>query len=244
MTVAEFHDPRLACLYDAVCASRADIDFYLALAGDAPLRVLDLCCGTGVLAADLAARGHTVTGVDAAAPMLAVARARPGGDRVTWVESDVRTVALSGHFDLIVLTGHAFQALLTDADVQAMLGVARAALAPGGRLAFETRNPLVRAWESWTEATSRRQVALADGTAVHVHSTVAGVEGDRVHSQMHYRFSPAGEELVSRQTLRFPTRARVERQLIAAGFTPSTWHGDWDASPCTDTSPEIIVVAR
>src|SRR5581483_387059 len=98
---AEFYDPRLARLYDAFGRGRRDLPFYLALAGATPLRVLDLCCGTGELATALAARGHRVTAVDAAAPMLALARIRPGGDRVAWVEADTRTFALAERFDLI-----------------------------------------------------------------------------------------------------------------------------------------------
>lgn len=243
MAAAEFTDPRLARLYDQVCNPRADTDFYTAFAGVAPLRILDLCCGTGQLAAALAARGHVVTGVDAAAAMLAVARTRPGGDQVTWMEADVRIV-VPGSFDLIVLSGHAFQAFLSDADVHALLGTARAALAPGGRLAFETRNPAVRAWEQWTPAASRRMVPLADGGMVEFHTRLHSVRGAFVDVANHYRFTATGEELVSRQVLRFPTRDDVTGQLAATGFTPEVWYGDWDGTPFSEQSREIIVVAR
>jgi SAM-dependent methyltransferase len=244
MGAAEFTVPRLARLYDQVCTPRADIAFYTALAGNTPLSVLDLCCGTGHLATELAARGHDVTGVDAAAAMLAVARERPGGDQVTWVEADARTVALTGPFDLVVLTGHAFQAFLTDEDVHAMLCTVRDALAPGGRLAFETRNPLVREWEQWTPAGSRGRVSIDGEGEVEVWTSLRRVDDTFVEFVMHYRFLATGEELVSPQTIRFSTRADVERQLTAAGLTPEIWYGDWDASPCTEQSPEIIVIAR
>jgi hypothetical protein len=52
-------------------------------------------------------------------------------------------------FDLAVMTGHAFQVLVGDDEVRASLTAIRHALAGGGRFAFETRNPLARAWESW-----------------------------------------------------------------------------------------------
>ena len=244
MGAAEFTDPRLARLYDAVCNPRADMGFYIALAGVTPLRALDLCCGTGQLAAALAVRGHVVTGVDAAAAMLAVARTRPGGDQVTWIEADVRTVVLNDRFDFVVLTGHAFQALLSDADVHALLGTVRTALAPGGRLAFETRNPLARAWERWTPELSRQRISLAEGGAVEIHSRLLSVQGANVDVASHYRFTSTGEELMSQQVLRFPARSDVERQLAAAGFAPEVWYGDWDGTPASEQSPEIIVVAR
>ena len=40
--------------------------------------VLDLCCGTGLLAGELIARGYRVVGVDASEAMLARARERLG----------------------------------------------------------------------------------------------------------------------------------------------------------------------
>ena len=36
--------------------------------------MLDLCCGTGLLAGELVARGYRVVGVDASEAMLALAR--------------------------------------------------------------------------------------------------------------------------------------------------------------------------
>jgi hypothetical protein len=59
-------------------------------------------------------------------------------------------------FDLAVMTGHAFQVLVGDDEVRASLTAIRHALAGGGRLAFETRNPLARAWESWNPGTRSR----------------------------------------------------------------------------------------
>ena len=241
---AEFTVPRLARLYDQVCTPRADIGFYTALAGETPLRVLDVCCGTGHLATDLAARGHAVTGVDAAAAMLAVARERPYGDRVRWIEADARTVALTGPFDLAVLTGHAFQAFLTHEDVHAMLRTVRAALAPGGRLAFESRNPLVREWEQWTPAGSRGRVSIDGEGEVEVWTSLRRVDDAFVEFVMHYRFLATGEELESPQTIRFPTQSEVALQLAAAGFTPEIWCGDWDGTPYSEQSPEIIIIAR
>ena len=45
--------------------------------------VLDLCCGTGLLAEELLARGYRIVGVDASEAMLARARERLGARRMT-----------------------------------------------------------------------------------------------------------------------------------------------------------------
>ena len=77
--------------------------------------------------------------------MLEVARARPD---IEWVLGDLAAVRWEGEFDLVVMTGHAFQVLTTDDQLRGALGAVRAALAEEGRFVFETRNPLVREWEA------------------------------------------------------------------------------------------------
>src|SRR5207249_1009866 len=75
-----YTDPELVAFYDLENAWGADSDTCRVLAKEAR-SVLDLGCGTGIAAAALV-EGRSVTGVDPAAAMLAVARDRPGGDRV------------------------------------------------------------------------------------------------------------------------------------------------------------------
>ena len=76
--------------------------------------------------------------------MLGVARARPGAEAVTWVHSDGQSLRLAPRFDLITMTGHAFQALLSDEATVALLAAAARHLKSEGRFAFETRNPAQR----------------------------------------------------------------------------------------------------
>lgn len=52
-------------------------------------RALDLACGTGDIAALLAARGATVIGLDITPAMLRLARAKPGGSAITWIAGDM-----------------------------------------------------------------------------------------------------------------------------------------------------------
>lgn len=134
-----FEDPKLVQFYDAENGWADDTRFCLALAEQAA-SVLDLGCCTGLLAAALGG-GREVWGVDPAGAMLDVARKRPGGSAVTWVEADGRSVRLGRRFDLVVMTGHAFQCLLTDADQRALCETIAAHLTPRGTFIFNSRNP-------------------------------------------------------------------------------------------------------
>ena len=49
------------------------------------------------------ASSRKVTGADPASAMLDIARSRPGGERVEWVEADARSLSLETRFDLILL---------------------------------------------------------------------------------------------------------------------------------------------
>ena len=120
-------------------------------------RLLDLGCGTGQLAAALT-EDREVVGVDPAGAMLEVARRRPGGERVTWIEGDARALDLGRRFDLVLLTGHAFQVFLTPEDQLAVLRTIARHLTPRGRFLFDSRNPTAREWRKWTPAESRHTI--------------------------------------------------------------------------------------
>jgi SAM-dependent methyltransferase len=239
---AHYVDPRLVRVYDPISEIRDDVGFYVRLAGQHPKSVLDLGCGTGVLASALADAGHRVTGVDPAAEMLAVARGRD--PRVAWHDGDARTLALAARFDLVVMTGHVLQVFLADADVTAVLTRAREHLLPDGVLAFETRNPAAREWERWTSDQTLRSVDVAGIGEVEWHSAVTGVREEYVSFETRYRFVATGEELTSTSTLRFLDEPALRAHLEAAGFGEIAIYGDWDRSPVTDSSPELIVIAR
>lgn len=67
----EYDHPVIAATYDGAEGSREDLDHYVALLEElGARRVVDVGCGTGVLATMLAERGCAVTGVEPAGAML------------------------------------------------------------------------------------------------------------------------------------------------------------------------------
>ena len=153
-----YHDPALADFYDLENGWERAPDFdYCERLAEGAQSVLDLGCGTGELAVALSA-GRTVAGVDPAPAMLAIARAKLGADAVDFVEGDARTLRLGRRFDLVLLTGHAFQVFLTTEDRRAALATIAAHLAPGGRFVFDSRNPAnAQGWPAPGIGTGRRR---------------------------------------------------------------------------------------
>src|SRR2546422_7839843 len=121
--------------------------------------VLDVGCGTGTFACLLAAKGIDVVALDPAAASLAIGRAKPGADQVRWIHGEV--VALPPlQVDLTTMTGNVAQVFLTDDEWASTLRHVRAALRPGGRLVFETRDPASRAWLEWDRAHSHSRTVI------------------------------------------------------------------------------------
>ncbi|WP_225809292.1 class I SAM-dependent methyltransferase [Streptomyces spinosus] len=239
-----FADLSLAALYDSLNPWGPGDDFYLGLLRDAGC-VLDIGCGTGRLLRRAREEGHRgrLLGLDPAAAMLVQARrARPD---VEWVLGDVRVRRWRGEFDLVVMTGHAFQELVTDEEIRVCLRAARAALRDGGRFVFETRNPVARAWERWTPDRVH-EVSAADGTAVRVWHEVRGGDPDR--GRIHFTETYAGPgwpaPRVNHGVLRFLDADTLDTFLAEAGLAVTEQYGDWSRGPLTDTSPEIVTVAR
>lgn len=239
-----FEDEDFARLYDAFNPWGAGDDFYLALACETGGPVLDLGCGTGMLASRIAAKVSPVIGVDPAAGMLRVARSRPGADKVEWIKGDARNLDLGRHFNLIYLTGHAFQVFLTDEDILSVLRTAARHLAPKGQLAFETRNPKVQEWRSWNPAESREAATLPGIGRVEQfcdcrHDPASGI-ADLTHV---YRFLDSGRERTGHSRLRFIDQERLAQLITEAGLCVHEWYGTWDRGACAPTAREIIVEA-
>jgi ubiquinone/menaquinone biosynthesis C-methylase UbiE len=210
---------RLAPIYDSFDAERHDLDAYVALAAELGSRyVIDLGCGTGCLALRLAAAGHRVIAVDPAAASMQVARAKSGSEQVTWLEGDATAIPPGADADLVVMTGNAAQAILTDEDWHTTLRRTYAALVPGGCFAFETRRPERRAWEEWDNPPPLTADIPGVGQ-VDQHLQLTEVNLPLVSFRFAYHFRADETTIVSESTIRFRSQREIEMSLQQEGFT-------------------------
>ncbi|MCF1435584.1 methyltransferase domain-containing protein [Agrobacterium vitis] len=235
------HD--MAIFYDSFNIHGEDGDFYETYP-KTPCRILDIGCGTGSVTLRLAKRGHQVTGIDPAPGMLALAKAKDQEGLVRWIATNAFDLNLDREqFDLIIMTGHVFQVFLDDEETLLALTNACRHLAPGGRMIIESRNPLLRAWEGWTEAKTRNVAQVPGIGPVEVFYQVDRIEGEHVIFDATFTLLETGEQRISRSCLRFPGRGKVEQLFKAAGFKSIETLGWWDGRSFDPISPEIIAIA-
>jgi SAM-dependent methyltransferase len=224
VTDAVFATRRLAEIYDLEEGERDDLDHYLAIAaGFNAGSVLDVGCGTGTLACLLAARGVEVVGVDPAAASLDVARAKPGADRVRWLQGDATTLP-EMQVDLATMTANVSHVILTDEAWAATLYGIQAALRPGGHLVFEARDPSRKPWLRWNREGTYRRLEIPGAGTVETWWDLNEVDGAYVSYRRTYVFGADGATLTSDSTRRFRSRHEIEGALRLAGYILADVH--------------------
>jgi SAM-dependent methyltransferase len=174
-------------------------------------RVLDVACGTGIVARRVAPLAKTTTGVDLNEGMLAVARAAEPA--VDWLAGDACALPLpDASFDLVLCQ----QGVQFLPDRTTGLREMRRVLAPGGRLAVSVwraaeHNP---GWLRLAEALERHAgeagammrapFSLSDGAELRDLVRSAGFRDVATHIRVLPVWFPSAGDLLSRQEVASP----------------------------------------
>ncbi|MDQ7992162.1 MAG: class I SAM-dependent methyltransferase [Propionicimonas sp.] len=199
--------------------------------------VLDVCCGTGLLAAELVARGYRVTGVDASVAMLARARRRLGPDAVLElvVLPDLPAV---GRFDAAVSTFDGLNYLDQRGFWMTMAGLAER-LRPGGWLVFDLHTDAMLQLALHTPTVAGEQ----DGTSYVIHNVVD--LGERTcDARIQVTGTDAGEPFSERHRQYFHTDAEVRAALAAAGFEQVAVTEEYTRVPVDENTLRATWTAR
>ncbi len=240
-TEMTYTDQQVAELYDVLNPWGASDAFYLDLVMDAG-SVLDVGCGTGAILKRARARGHSgrLVGIDPDPAMLEVARQR---DDIEWVQENAAGIPWENTFDLAIMSGNAFQCLVTDDEIASSLAAIHRSLTRGGRFAFDTRNPAAKAWLEW-DAMPPMHVVDPAGRELAIDYDVLEVSDGLVTLTENTSTRDGTRLRTDRGTLRFVDQPTLGEFLANAGFTVEAQYGDWDRTPFTSTSAAMITIVR
>lgn len=235
-----YFDERFISLYAPLLPeeqTRAEVAAVMEILGlPVGSQVLDLACGWGRHARELARAGLRVTALDGSEALL-----RHGADRgldgVRWICADARELPLRPRFDGVLSLFSSLGYFQEDEeDVRVLRGAGRV-LHPGGRLLVETmhRDQIAREYaeRDWWEGAAREEVRVE-----REFDPVAGIS----HERLLWR-APDGTSGEKRHSIRIRSATEWEALLLASGLEPLAWYGSWEMDPFTTSSERLIVVA-
>jgi ubiquinone/menaquinone biosynthesis C-methylase UbiE len=218
MTVSAADAKRVAELSDPFDPDRSDLDAYVAMVDEfGAASVLDVGCGTGTFACQLAARCLEVVGVDPDAPSVDIARQKAGAEKVRWFVGDATSLPPLA-VDAAFMTANVAQVFVIDDDWMATLAAIHRSLKPGGRLIFETRDPAKEAWRSWTREHTHETVDVPGSGLVETWCDLLETTPPLVSFRWTNVFASDGTVIETDTTLRFRDRDEITTSLNKAGF--------------------------
>ncbi|MBI5254898.1 MAG: class I SAM-dependent methyltransferase [Burkholderiales bacterium] len=203
-------------------------------------RVLDLGCGHGRHANELARRGHRVVGIDLVEGFVARARAEAERERLPaeFVCGDMRAFQAAPEFDAAVCLFDAF-GFHTDEEHARILANALAALRPGGQLLLDVRNR-----EHMLRCPPVALVELDNGDMM-IDRFHFDLEAGRMLDRRSYVRSTA--QGLTRRDITFSVRlyaaTELRALLQAAGWRVQRSYGGFDGVAASAALPRLLVVA-
>jgi SAM-dependent methyltransferase len=215
----------------------AEADFIEAELGlQAGASVLDVPCGNGRHAIELASRGLRVTGVDFAAEFLSEARneAARRSHLATFVESDMRCLPC-GLFDGAYCFGNSFGYLEEGGDQEFLDAVARA-VKPGARFILNTGHMVESLLPNLRDEATYEvgDITMALRHRYDIERSVLCTE---------FSFTRNGFTDVRHGEAFLYTTAQLRRMLEQAGLHPIAWYGGTDREPFGLRSRQLFLVS-
>ena len=199
--------------------------------------VLDLCCGTGLLASELIERGYRVTGVDASEAMLALARVRLGSEAVLR-RMTLPDLAVEAVFDAAVCT---FDGLnyLGPSELRLTFAAVARRLRPAGWLVFDLHTDAMMAF-----TISNPVVAGESAGNDFVISSVVDPGARTCDTTVELTRHRDGDPFSERHRQYFHTDADVQAALQDAGFAIAAVGEEYTHEPADASTLRATWTAR
>ena len=234
---------RLASVYDEIVVDPcygvwAEYLHGLWLSDPSTVRgVLDVGCGTGLMAQALMALGYDVVGVDASSAMLAQARELLGPDAGLY-QRTLPDLGVAGVFDAAIST---FDALnyLTPADLRATLAAVSERLRPGGWLVFDLHTDAMLDF-----TTANPIVSGAAGGKSYTISSVVDPENRTCDTRIEVTNAAARAAFAEQHRQYFHRASDVLDLLLDTGYSLTSVTDEYSHQPADATTLRATWTAR
>ena len=204
-------------------------------------RILDLCCGQGRHAIELAKRGFKVTGADLSEYLLGLAQraAAEAGVEVRFQRCDMRELPWEGEFEAVINMWTAFGYLESEEEDQKVLRALHRALRAGGRVLLDLPNR-----EVFLRLIPDRQQSWFEHEGCLVLEERSWDPERKRLRQARIIAEPNGARRHKDFDLRQYTHSEMVALLERCGLTWQRTFGGFDLSEFTAESKRMLVVAR
>jgi SAM-dependent methyltransferase len=259
--IGNYNDlPILAELYDLVPGylNRTDRQFYVNLCQEIDGDILELGSGTGRILIPIAKKGYKITGLDLSENMLSVCRKKLSKyddniqNNVTLVQGSMTNFDLGKKFDLITIPFRAFQHLIERENQESGLRCVHKHLKDNGRLVFDVfhvdfnqiHNPKFK-----EESEDTPEFELENGFRLRRCNRVVEFHIEEQYNDVeliYYLTDKNGdtERFVHQFLMRYFLKVEIEQLLERCKLQVIEIFGNFDKSPLTEKSPEMIIVAE
>lgn len=202
--------------------------------------ILELGCGTGSLALELAPMGpFRYLGTDAVPQMIHVARAKAdlAGAPVLFDVADFTNFRVSTSVDVVLLLYDGMNYILDPEALPALFGCVYRALRPGGLFIFDQSTP--------ANSINNEAFFTDEGEAegFHYRRDSAYDRTTRLHTTT-FEITVEGRTFRERHVQRAYTRAEVRQRLDASGFEVLAAYDGFSHDPAGDDAERIHWVVR
>jgi predicted TPR repeat methyltransferase len=199
--------------------------------------VLDLCCGTGLLAGELIARGYRVAGVDASEAMLARARKRLGAE-VELTRTVLPDLKVEGVFDAAVCTFDGFN-YLNPNQLRLTMAAVAGCLRPAGWLVFDLHT------DGMMDFTIANPVVVGESAGNDfVISSVVNAGARTCDTMIEVTRARDGDSFSEQHRQYFHAEADVRSSLQEAGFTVTAVEEEYTHEPADASTLRATWTAR
>jgi SAM-dependent methyltransferase len=217
-------------------APAAAVSFLASLAGTGP--ALELGIGSGRVALPLIAAGVDVHGIDASEEMVALLRAKPGGDRIPVAVADYARFELGQRFSLVYGPYNAVLLLTSAADQRSCFQHVSRHLTENGRFVIEAERPEL------TGFVLNGRILVARVGQDHVELRVSQHRpAEQVITSQHVWISNSGIQLRP-GAIRYASPTELDLMAIEAGLELEHRFGGWNREPYTDRSGAHVSVYK